>query len=99
MTSLLQYTVGRETCLAHISAARCSRANSSDNRLTLTIDFLQNIRAKDINQVTEALRIESAMALATRKRDVKRSSEEAFLTTPERKRLCRTLSRYPTDEK
>ena len=66
MTSLLQYTVGRDTCLAHISAARCSRADSSDKRLTPTIDFLQKIRAKDINQVTEALRIESAMALATR---------------------------------
>ena len=63
--------------------------------LTLTIDRLQKIRERDVDQVTAALRIQSAMALGTRKQELKRPAEEAF-TSP--RKLCRTLSRYPTDE-
>ena len=95
--SLLQYTVGEETCLAHISAARSARGASGKDELTLTIDRLQKIRGKDIDEVTKALRIESAMALETRKQDLKRPSEEAVRGSPKRK-LCRRLSRYPTDD-
>ena len=64
--------------------------------LTLTIDRLQKIRERDVDQVTAALRIQSAMALGTRKQELKRPAEEAF-TSP--RKLCRTLSRYPTDER
>ena len=95
--SLLQYTVGQDTCLAHISAGRSARGASGKDEITRMIDRLQKVRAKDIDQVTAALRIESAMALETRKQKLKRPSEEAFRGSPTRK-LCRTLSRYPTDE-
>ena len=92
--SLLQYMVGQDTCLAYISAARSAWGASGEDELTLTIDRLQKVRAKDIDQVTAALRIESAMALETRKLELKRPAEEAF--SP--RKLRRTLSRYPTDE-
>ena len=74
-----------------------ARSASGKDELTLTIDRLQKVRAKDIDQVTAALRIESAMALATRKRELKRPSSEAFRGSPTRK-FCQTLSRYPTDD-
>ena len=77
---------------AALELARSARGASGEDELTLTIDRLQKVRAKDIDQV-----IGSAMALETRKQTLKRSSEEAFRGSPTRK-LCRTLSRYPTDE-
>lgn len=92
--SLLQYTVGLDTCLAYVSAARRASGTSDDGRLVWKVDVLQNMRAEYVGRVTETLRGESAMAPQSRNPELNHPIDES-LETPNR--VCRTLSRYPTD--